>query len=194
MRHYEIVFLVHPDQSHQVQAMISRYKAIIKKPGGHIHRLEDWGHKQLAYPIKKIHKAHYVLMNIECDQATLDELEHGFRFNDAVLRSMTIAKKEAITKDSPIAIAKALEASAVDESKDVKENKETKAETETETKTNFKEDEKETITETKPIENQSQEDEKETITETTKVVDVESTDAVEPDSNLESATKTTNDI
>jgi len=110
MRHYEIVFLVHPDQSSQVQAMIDRYKATIEEAAGKIHRLEDWGRRHLAYPIKKIHKAHYVLMNVECDQATLEELERGFRFNDAILRSMTIAKKEAISTASIIASAKAEEA------------------------------------------------------------------------------------
>ncbi len=110
MRHYEIVFLVHPDQSSQVQAMIDRYKATIEEAAGKIHRLEDWGRRHLAYPIKKIHKAHYVLMNVECDQATLEELERGFRFNDAILRSMTIAKKEAISTASLIASAKAEEA------------------------------------------------------------------------------------
>lgn len=103
MRHYEIVFLVHPNQSSQVQAMISRYKATIEGAGGKIHRLEDWGRRHLAYPIKKIHKAHYVLMNIECCMATLDELESGFRFNDAILRNMTLARKEAITETSLIA-------------------------------------------------------------------------------------------
>lgn len=105
MRHYEIVFLVHPDQSSQVPAMIDRYKATIEGTSGAIHRLEDWGRRQLAYPIKKIHKAHYVLMNVECDQETLDELESGFRFNDAILRSMTLLKKTAITEPSPIATA-----------------------------------------------------------------------------------------
>jgi len=109
MRHYEIVFLVHPDQSSQVQAMIDRYKATIEEAAGTIHRLEDWGRRHLAYPIKKIHKAHYVLMNVECDQATLDELESGFRFNDAILRSMTLVKKEAITETSLIASANAEE-------------------------------------------------------------------------------------
>ena len=103
MRHYEIVFLVHPDQSAQVPAMIERYKATIEDASGQIHRLEDWGRRHLAYPIKKIHKAHYVLMNIECDQATLEDLESGFRFNDAILRSQTLLKKEAITEPSPIA-------------------------------------------------------------------------------------------
>lgn len=103
MRHYEIVFLVHPDQSSQVSAMIDRYKTTIKEAKGTIHRLEDWGRRQLAYPINKIHKAHYILMNVECDQATLDELESGFRFNDAILRSMTLLKKTAITEASPIA-------------------------------------------------------------------------------------------
>ncbi len=110
MRHYEIVFLVHPDQSSQVQAMVDRYKATIEDASGKIHRLEDWGRRHLAYPIKKIHKAHYVLMNVECDQATLDELESGFRFNDAILRSMTLIKKEAVTEPSLISSANAEEA------------------------------------------------------------------------------------
>jgi len=110
MRHYEIVFLVHPDQSSQVQAMVDRYKATIEDASGTIHRLEDWGRRHLAYPIKKIHKAHYVLMNVECDQATLEELESGFRFNDAILRSMTLIKKGAVTEPSLIASANAEEA------------------------------------------------------------------------------------
>lgn len=105
MRHYEIVFLVHPDQSAQVPAMIDRYRSIIESASGTIHRLEDWGRRQLAYPISKMHKAHYVLMNIECDQPTLDELESGFRFNDAVLRSLTIRRDEAVTELSPLAKA-----------------------------------------------------------------------------------------
>jgi len=103
MRHYEIVFLVHPDQSSQVPAMIDRYRASIEGASGTIHRLEDWGRRHLAYPIKKLQKAHYVLMNIECDQATLEELESSFRFNDAVLRSMTLIKKAAVTEASVIA-------------------------------------------------------------------------------------------
>ena len=102
MRHYEIVFIVHPDQSEQVPAMIERYRANITTRGGSIHRLEDWGRRQMAYPIQKIHKAHYVLMNIECDQETLDELEHGFKFNDAVLRHLTIKRKAAETTASPM--------------------------------------------------------------------------------------------
>ncbi len=102
MRHYEIVFLVHPDQSSQVPAMIERYRSIVETGGGKIHRLEDWGRRHLAYPINKVHKAHYVLMNIECDQASLAELESGFRFNDAILRSMTLLKKSAITTPSII--------------------------------------------------------------------------------------------
>lgn len=103
MRHYEIIFLVHPDQSAQVPAMLERYRALIEGTSGKIHRLEDWGRRQLAYPIAKVQKAHYVLMNIECDQPTLDELESGFRFNDAVLRSLTIARKEAVAEPSPMA-------------------------------------------------------------------------------------------
>jgi len=102
MRHYEIVFIVHPDQSEQVPAMIERYRTMIAASKGAIHRLEDWGRRQLAYPIQKIHKAHYVLMNIECDQATLEELEHGFKFNDAVIRHLTMATKTAVTAPSPM--------------------------------------------------------------------------------------------
>ncbi len=109
MRHYEIIFLVHPDQSSQVPGMIERYKSTIEAASGKIHRLEDWGRRHLAYPIKKIHKAHYVLMNIECDQATLEELESGFRFNDAILRSMTLLQKAAITEVSVIATSTAEE-------------------------------------------------------------------------------------
>jgi small subunit ribosomal protein S6 len=95
--------MVHPDQSGQVPAMIERYRSIIEGAAGSIHRLEDWGRRQLAYPIAKLHKAHYVLMNIECDQATLEELESGFRFNDAVLRSLTIKRDEAVTEPSALA-------------------------------------------------------------------------------------------
>ncbi len=102
MRHYEVVFIVHPDQSEQVPAMIERYRALITSNGGAIHRLEDWGRRQLAYQIQKIHKAHYVLMNIECNQTVLDELEHGFKFNDAVLRHLTTATKTAVTAPSPM--------------------------------------------------------------------------------------------
>ena len=102
MRHYEIVFIVHPDQSEQVPAMIERYRAQVAQHGGQIHRLEDWGRRQMAYPIQKIHKAHYVLMNIECDQETLDELEHGFKFNDAVLRHLTIRMDAAVVAPSPM--------------------------------------------------------------------------------------------
>jgi small subunit ribosomal protein S6 len=100
MRHYEIVFMVHPDQSEQVPAMIERYRSMIETGQGKIHRLEDWGRRQLAYPINKIHKAHYVLMNIECGQDTLRELETAFRFNDAVIRSLTLARKAAVTAPS----------------------------------------------------------------------------------------------
>ena len=103
MRHYEIVFLVHPDQSEQVSAMVDRYRSMIEGAEGHIHRLEDWGRRQLAYPINKVHKAHYVLMNIECGQETVDELENAFRFNDAVIRSLVLRRKEAVTEASPLA-------------------------------------------------------------------------------------------
>jgi len=103
MRHYEIVFLVHPDQSEQVPAMVDRYKSVIETDGGNIHRLEDWGRRQLAYPINKVHKAHYVLMNVECSGDALSEIESAFRFNDAVLRHMVIRRDEAITETSPLA-------------------------------------------------------------------------------------------
>jgi len=106
MRHYEIVFLVHPDQSDQVGAMIERYKGMIESAKGSIHRLEDWGRRQLAYPIDKIHKAHYVLMNVECPPSTLAELEELFRFNDAVLRFLAVRRNQAITEMSHIAKAK----------------------------------------------------------------------------------------
>ena len=102
MRHYEICFIVHPDQSEQVPGMVERYRAIVAARGGAIHRLEDWGRRQLAYPIQKIHKAHYVLMNIECDGETLNELEHSFKFNDAVLRHLTVKMKAAVTTPSPM--------------------------------------------------------------------------------------------
>jgi small subunit ribosomal protein S6 len=103
MRHYEIVFLVHPDQSDQVPAMVERYRATINSHGGKIHRLENWGRKQLAYSINKVHKAHYVLMNVECDQQVMNELENAFRFNDAVLRNLIIRCDRAITEPSPLA-------------------------------------------------------------------------------------------
>jgi small subunit ribosomal protein S6 len=103
MRHYEVVFLVHPDQSEQVPAMIERYRSLIAKDGGQIHRLEDWGRRQLAYPINKIHKAHYVLMNLECGAGALDDLTSAFRFNDAVIRHLVLSRKEAVTVASPLA-------------------------------------------------------------------------------------------
>lgn len=112
MRHYEIVFLVHPDQSEQVPAMIDRYKATVETNGGKVHRLEDWGRRQLAYPINKIHKAHYVLMNVECDESARDEIETAFRFNDAVIRNLILKRDEAITDMSILAKAKSEEDAA----------------------------------------------------------------------------------
>ena len=106
MRHYEIVFMVHPDQSEQVPGMIERYTGSVKEAGGQIHRLEDWGRRQLAYPINKLHKAHYVLMNVEAPQQVIDELETTFRYNDAVLRSLVIHTKNAVTEASPMVKAK----------------------------------------------------------------------------------------
>ncbi|MBS1221644.1 MAG: ribosomal protein [Proteobacteria bacterium] len=102
MRHYEIVFMVHPDQSDQVQAMVDRYRAMIEEDGGKIHRLEDWGRRQLAYPINKVHKAHYVLMNVECSQAVLEEMQSAFRFNDAVIRNLIIQRDGPETEPSPL--------------------------------------------------------------------------------------------
>ncbi len=102
MRHYEVVFMVHPDQSEQVPAMVERYRTLIEEDGGHIHRLEDWGRRQLAYPIHKIHKAHYVLMNIECGAAVLDESQSAFRFNDAVIRNLIIQRDCPETEPSPL--------------------------------------------------------------------------------------------
>ena len=102
MRHYEVVFIVHPDQSEQVPAMVERYRGMVTARSGRIHRLEDWGRRQLAFPIQKLHKAHYVLMNIECDKEALGELEHAFRFNDAVLRHLVIVRDEAIVEPSPM--------------------------------------------------------------------------------------------
>jgi len=102
VRHYEVVFLVHPDQSDQVPGMIERYKALIERGAGRVHRLEDWGRRQLSFPVSKIHKAHYVLMNVEVDQPTMDELTSAFRFNDAVLRNLIISRKDAVTEISKI--------------------------------------------------------------------------------------------
>ena len=109
MRHYEIVFLVHPDQSEQVPAMVERYQGMVTASGGAVHRTEDWGRRQLAHPITKVHKAHYVLLNIECEQPVLDEIKGAFRFNDAVLRHLVIARDEAVTEASPMAVAVAEE-------------------------------------------------------------------------------------
>jgi small subunit ribosomal protein S6 len=102
MRHYEIVFIVHPDQSEQVPQMVERYKGVVAQRGGTVHRLEDWGRRQLTYPIAKVHKAHYVLMNIECDNETLAELEHSFKFSDAVLRHLIVKMTKAVTAPSPM--------------------------------------------------------------------------------------------
>ena len=102
MRHYEICFIVHPDQSEQVPAMVERYKGMVTARNGRVHRLEDWGRRQLAYPLAKVHKAHYVLMNIECDNETINEFEHSFRFNDAVLRHLTVKMDKAVVDPSPM--------------------------------------------------------------------------------------------
>jgi len=109
MRHYEIVFLVHPDQSEQVPAMVEKYQGMVTESGGKIHRSEDWGRRQLAHPINKIHKAHYALLNVECDYAVIDEIKTAFKFNDAVLRSLVMVCDKAITEASPMAVAVAEE-------------------------------------------------------------------------------------
>ncbi len=102
MRHYEIVLIIHPDQSEQANQMIEKYIGQVKQSGGHLHRLEDWGRRHLAYPIQKVHKGHYLLVNIECDPSTLKELELAFKFNDAIIRSLILSKKSAITTESPM--------------------------------------------------------------------------------------------
>lgn len=109
MRHYEIVFMVHPDQSEQVPAMIERYTALITEDGGKVNRLEDWGRRHMAYPINKIHKAHYVLMNVECSQTAMDELTHNFRFNDAIIRDLILRRDEAVVDISPMKAAESRE-------------------------------------------------------------------------------------
>ncbi len=109
MRHYEIVFLVHPDQSEQVPAMVERYQGMVTDSGGNVHRSEDWGRRQLAHPIHKIHKAHYALLNVECDFAVIEEIKGAFKFNDAVLRHLVISRDGAVTEASPMAVAVAEE-------------------------------------------------------------------------------------
>ena len=109
MRHYEIVFLVHPDQSEQVPAMVERYQGMVTESGGNVHRSEDWGRRQLAHPINKIHKAHYALLNVECGFPVIEEIRTAFKFNDAVLRHLVISRDEAVTEASPMAVAVAEE-------------------------------------------------------------------------------------
>ncbi len=128
MRHYEIVFIVHPDQSEQVPAMIERYRGIVTAKKGNVHRTEDWGRRQLAYLIQKVHKAHYALMNIECNQETLDELEHAFKFSDAILRHLTIRMDGPVTEPSPMMQSEDKSGTTSDQTSDTAT--ETKAETE----------------------------------------------------------------
>jgi small subunit ribosomal protein S6 len=144
MRHYELVFIVHPDQSEQVPAMIEKYQAIIKSSKGLVHRLEDWGRLQLAYPIQKIHKAHYVLMNIECNLETLAELEHTFKFNDAIIRHLVFGTKTAVTSQSPMMREEKSKSLVGDKKIEDKPNKETVKEAVKET---VKEAVKETVKE-----------------------------------------------
>lgn len=128
-RHYEIVLMVLPDQSDQVEGMIERYTGLVEKSGGQIHRVEDWGRRQLAYPINKLLKAHYVLMNIECSPSVVEELEHTFKFNDAIIRSMIMKVKKAITEPSPIAIANQKEKERQNERRSQRAEEEEKAAT-----------------------------------------------------------------
>jgi small subunit ribosomal protein S6 len=138
MRHYEIVFLVHPDQSEQVPAMVERYQGIVTESGGAVHRTEDWGRRQLAHPINKVHKAHYVLLNVECEQAPLDEIKAAFRFNDAVLRNLVVARDKAVTEASPMAVAVAEEKA---KEKEAQQRREAKAATEAAMRADRKEEE-----------------------------------------------------
>jgi len=138
MRHYEIVFLVHPDQSEQVPAMVERYQGIVTESGGAVHRTEDWGRRQLAHPINKVHKAHYVLLNVECEQSPLDDIKGAFRFNDAVLRHLVIARDEAVTEASPMAVAVAEEKA---KEKEAQQRREAKAAAEAAMRTEKKEEE-----------------------------------------------------
>jgi len=164
MRHYELVFIVHPDQSEQVPAMIEKYQAIIKSSKGLVHRLEDWGRLQLAYPIQKIHKAHYVLMNIECNLETLAELEHTFKFNDAIIRHLVFGTKTAVTSQSPMMREEKSKSLVGDKKIEDKPNKETVKEAVKET---VKEAVKETV--------------KEAVKETVKEADAETSKEKEGD-------------
>jgi small subunit ribosomal protein S6 len=138
MRHYEIVFLVHPDQSEQVPDMVERYQGIVTESGGAVHRTEDWGRRQLAHPINKVHKAHYVLLNVECEQAALDEIKAAFRFNDAVLRNLVVARDKAVTEASPMAVAVAEEKA---KEKEAQQRREAKAASEAAMRADRKEEE-----------------------------------------------------
>ena len=138
MRHYEIVFLVHPDQSEQVPAMVERYQSIVTESGGTVHRTEDWGRRQLAHPINKVHKAHYVLLNVECEQTPLDDIKGAFRFNDAVLRNLVVARDDAVTEASPMAVAVAEEKA---KEKEAQQRREAKAAAEAAMRSDKKEEE-----------------------------------------------------
>jgi len=139
MRHYEIVFLVHPDQSEQVPAMVEKYHGMVTESGGSVHRSEDWGRRQLAHPINKIHKAHYALLNVECDFAVIDEIKTAFKFNDAVLRSLVMARDDAVTEASPMAVAVAEEKA---KEKEAQQRREAKAAAEAVMRTESAEEEK----------------------------------------------------
>ena len=139
MRHYEVVFLVHPDQSEQVPAMVEKYHGMVTESGGSVHRSEDWGRRQLAHPINKIHKAHYALLNVECDFAVIEEIKTAFKFNDAVLRNLVIARDDAVTEASPMAVAVAEEKA---KEKEAQQRREAKAVAEAAMRTEAAEEEK----------------------------------------------------
>jgi len=180
MRHYELVFIVHPDQSEQVPAMIEKYQAVIKSSKGLVHRLEDWGRLQLAYPIQKIHKAHYVLMNIECNLETLAELEHTFKFNDAIIRHLVFGTKTAVTSQSPMMREEKSKSLVGDKKIEDKPNKETVKEAVKETvKEAVKETVKEAVKET--VKEAVKETVKEAVKETVKEADAETSKEKEGD-------------
>jgi len=180
MRHYELVFIVHPDQSEQVPAMIEKYQAIIKSSKGLVHRLEDWGRLQLAYPIQKIHKAHYVLMNIECNLEILAELEHTFKFNDAIIRHLVFGTKTAVTSQSPMMREEKSKSLVGDKKIEDKPNKETVKEAVKETvKEAVKETVKEAVKET--VKEAVKETVKEAVKETVKEADAETSKEKEGD-------------
>ena len=169
MRHYEIVFLVHPDQSEQVPAMVERYKSMVTDSGGKIHRSEDWGRRQLAHPISKIHKAHYILLNVESDSSVIEEIKTAFKFNDAVLRNLVLIRNKAITEASPMAISVAEEKAR---EKEAQQRREAKAAAESAMRTEVSASNEAKETQIESLEKPSEEVLSETTTNTEEEVDV----------------------